>query len=137
MGRRLYFGPGRRFQGGQIGVTLPLLGQAQKSRINAARIGEQIAQTDLQNQRFALDQQVQQAVQQYDQYRSALTYYEANGLNQADLILTNARRAFSGGDIGYVEFSLALAAGPHHPVQLFRPAQPVQSIGSLHQLPAG
>ena len=107
-GQELYFGPGRRFQGGQIGVTLPLLGQAQKSRINAARISEQIAQTDLQNQRFALDQQVQQAVRQYDQYRSALTYYEANGLSQADLILTNARRAFSGGDIGYVEFSLAL-----------------------------
>ncbi|GAB2565199.1 CusA/CzcA family heavy metal efflux RND transporter [Spirosoma aerophilum] len=107
-GQELYFGPGHRFQGGQIGVTLPLLGQAQKSRINAARIGEQIAQTDLQNQRFALDQQVQQALRQYDQYRSALTYYEANGLGQADLILTNARRAFSGGDIGYVEFSLAL-----------------------------
>ena len=107
-GQELYFGPGRRFLGGQIGVTLPLLGQAQKSRINAARISEQIAQTDLQNQRFALDQQVQQAVRQYDQYRSALTYYEANGLSQADLILTNARRAFSGGDIGYVEFSLAL-----------------------------
>ncbi|MFD2934802.1 CusA/CzcA family heavy metal efflux RND transporter [Spirosoma flavum] len=107
-GQELYFGPGYRFNGGQLGVTLPLLGQAQKSRINAARIGEQIAQTDLDNQRFALDQQLQQAVRQYEQYRNTLTYYEANGLPQAGLIQTNARRAFSGGDIGYVEFSLAL-----------------------------
>ena len=107
-GQELYFGPGYRFYGGQIGVALPLLGQAQKSRINAARVGEQIAQTDLQQQQFALGRQLQQAAQQYDQYRNALTYYEENGLAQAGLIQTNARRAFGGGDIGYVEFSLAL-----------------------------
>lgn len=107
-GQELTFGPGYRFNGGQLGITLPLLGQAQKARINAARIGEQIALADLQNGQFASSQQLQQALQQYDQYRSALTYYEANGLNQAWLIQANARRAFSSGDIGYVEFSLAL-----------------------------
>jgi len=107
-GQELYFGPGYRFQGGQIGISLPLLGQAQKARISAARIGEQIAQTELQQQQFALNQQLTQAVQQYQQYRDALTYYEQNGLTQAGLIQTNARRAFSSGDIGYVEFSLAL-----------------------------
>ncbi|AKD56190.1 CusA/CzcA family heavy metal efflux RND transporter [Spirosoma radiotolerans] len=107
-GQELYFGPGYRFQGGQVGISLPLLGQAQKARINAARIGEQIAQTELQQQQFALSQQMTQAVQQYQQYRDALTYYEQNGLNQAGLIQNNARRAFSSGDIGYVEFSLAL-----------------------------
>lgn len=107
-GNELYFGPGYRFNGGQVGVTLPLLGKAQKARINAARVGEQIAQTDLQNQRFALEQQLQQAIRQYEQYRDALTYYETNGLPQATLIQTNARRAFSSGDIGYVEFSLAI-----------------------------
>ncbi|MBO0939300.1 CusA/CzcA family heavy metal efflux RND transporter [Fibrella sp. HMF5335] len=107
-GNELYFGPGYRFNGGQVGVTLPLLGKAQKARINAARVGEQIAQADLQNQQFALEQQLQQAIRQYEQYRDALTYYETNGLPQATLIQTNARRAFSSGDIGYVEFSLAI-----------------------------
>jgi cobalt-zinc-cadmium resistance protein CzcA len=107
-GQELYFGPGYRFHGGQVGISLPLLGQAQKARINAARIGEQIAQTELQQQQFALTQQVTQAVQQYEQYRTALAYYEQNGLTQAGLIQNNARRAFSSGDIGYVEFSLAL-----------------------------
>ncbi|WP_421825527.1 CusA/CzcA family heavy metal efflux RND transporter [Larkinella sp.] len=107
-GQELYFGAGHRFYGGQIGVSFPLLGQAQKARVNAARLGEQIAQADWQNQRFFLDQQVKQAVQQFDQYRTALAYYEESGLPQAALIQSNARRAFSGGDIGYVEFSLAL-----------------------------
>ena len=107
-GQELYFGPGYRFQGGQVGISIPLLGQAQKARINAARIGEQIAQTELQSQQLAISQQVTQAVQQYEQFRDALAYYEQNGLLQAYLIQTNARRAFSSGDIGYVEFSLAL-----------------------------
>ena len=107
-GQELYFGPGYRFNGGQVGISVPLLGQAQKARISAARIGEQLAQTELQQQQFALTQQLTQAVQQYEQYRDALTYYEQNGLAQAGLIQTNARRAFSNGDIGYVEFSLAI-----------------------------
>ncbi|WP_051054480.1 CusA/CzcA family heavy metal efflux RND transporter [Fibrella aestuarina] len=107
-GNELYFGPGYRFNGAQLGVTLPLLGKAQKARINAARVGEQIAQTDLQNQQFALEQQLKGAYAQYEQYRTALTYYETVGLAQATLIQANARRAFSSGDIGYVEFSLAL-----------------------------
>lgn len=107
-GQELYFGPGYRFNGGQVGLTFPLIGQPQKARINAARIGEQLAQTELKNRQFALSQQLKQAVGQYQQYQQALTYYETNGLAQATLIQNNARRAFSSGDIGYVEFSLAL-----------------------------
>ncbi|MEZ0609821.1 CusA/CzcA family heavy metal efflux RND transporter [Fibrella sp. WM1] len=107
-GQELYFGPGSRFWGGQIGLTFPLLGSAQKARVEAARVGEQVAQTELQAGQFALNQQLQQALSQYNQYRSALAYYEQNGLTQAQLIQTNARRSFRAGDIGYVEFSLAL-----------------------------
>lgn len=107
-GQEIYFGPSYRFTGGQLGVTFPLLGKAQKARVEAARVGEQLAQAELQTGRFALNQQLQQAVGQYDQYRIALAYYEQNGLAQAQLIQANARRSFRGGDIGYVEFSLAL-----------------------------
>jgi heavy metal efflux system protein len=35
-------------------------------------------------------------------------YYEQSGLTQAQVIQDNARRAFRAGEIGYVEFSLAL-----------------------------
>ena len=107
-GQELYFGPGYRFNGGQVGLTMPLIRGAGRARVEAARVGEQIAQTQLQTQQFALNQQAVQAVKQYGLYRDALTYYEQNGLPQAELIQTQARRAFGGGDIGYVEFSLAL-----------------------------
>ncbi|GAB3918375.1 CusA/CzcA family heavy metal efflux RND transporter [Larkinella terrae] len=107
-GQELYFGPGYRFNGGQIGITLPMLRQPQKARIQAARVGEQLVQTELQNQQFTLDQQLKQAVQQYEKYQQVLAYYEMNGLPQAEFIRTIARRGFNSGDIGYVEFSLAL-----------------------------
>ncbi|MBO0939945.1 CusA/CzcA family heavy metal efflux RND transporter [Fibrella sp. HMF5335] len=107
-GQEIYFGGGYRFTAGQLGITFPLFGKAQKARVEAARVGEQLAQTELQSGRFGLNQQLQQAVGQYVQYRNALVYYEQNGLAQAQLIQTNARRAFRGGDIGYVEFSLAI-----------------------------
>ncbi|WP_020602498.1 CusA/CzcA family heavy metal efflux RND transporter [Spirosoma spitsbergense] len=107
-GNETYYGPGHRFVSGQIGVLVPLLAKPQKARIEAARLGEQIAQTELATQRRALQQQGTLAFQQYEQYRTALAYYEQNGLAQARLILDNARKAFGGGDIGYVEFSLAL-----------------------------
>ncbi len=107
-GQEVYYGAGHRFTGGQIGVTLPLFGKAQKARINAAQLGEQVAQTELQSQQFSLNQQLTQAVRQYQQYREALVYYEQTGLTQAQVIQTNARRAFRAGEIGYVEFSLAL-----------------------------
>jgi cobalt-zinc-cadmium resistance protein CzcA len=103
-----YYGAGHRFFGGQLGVSVPLLTRAQKARVNAARVGEQIAQTELQSGQLNLQRQVNGAMQQYEQYRQALQYYEQNGLTQATLILNNARKAFQGGDIGYVEFSLAL-----------------------------
>lgn len=107
-GREVYYGAGHRFTGGQVGVTLPLFGKAQKARINAAQIGEQVAQAELQSQQFSLNQQLMQAVRQYQQYREALSYYEQTGLTQARVIQDNARRAFRAGEIGYVEFSLAL-----------------------------
>lgn len=107
-GVETYYGAGHRFYSGQIGVSFPLIAKPQKARIEAARLSEQIVQTELASQQQALQQQLSQAISQYEQYRSALTYYEQNGLAQARLILDNARKAFSGGDIGYVEFSLAI-----------------------------
>ncbi len=103
-----YYGAGHRFFGGHIGVSLLLQTKPQRARIDATRLGEQIAQTELQSGQQALQWQVEQASQQYEQYRQALQYYEQNGLAQAQLIQANARKAFQGGDIGYVEFTLAL-----------------------------
>jgi cobalt-zinc-cadmium resistance protein CzcA len=94
----------RGFQVAQAGLSVPLLGGAQKARIAAARLGEQAADnqlayatTQLTGQQAALRQQLRRA-------RASLTYYERDALPQARLILTTAEKSFRAGDIDYVTY---------------------------------
>ncbi|TGD78807.1 CusA/CzcA family heavy metal efflux RND transporter [Hymenobacter wooponensis] len=92
------------FQVAQAGLSVPLLGGAQKARIAAARLGEQAADnqlayatTQLTGQQAALRQQLRRA-------RASLNYYERDALPQARLILTTAEKSFRAGDIDYVTY---------------------------------
>jgi heavy metal efflux system protein len=107
-GDNVYYNAARRFFGGQVGVSVPLVRGPQRARIAAARVGEQIAQTELTTQQRALQTALERATRQYMLYRSAIQEYERDGLPQANRIADNARKSFRAGDIGYVEFSLAL-----------------------------
>ena len=107
-GQEVYYNAAHRFFGGQVGVSFPLVRGPQRARIAAARINEQIAQTELTSQQRALQTALDRAGRQYALYRSAMADYERDGLTQADRIADNARKSFRAGDIGYVEFSLAL-----------------------------
>ncbi len=107
-GQEVYYNAAHRFFGGQVGVSFPLIKGPQRARIAAARVNEQIAQTELTTQQRALQTALERAGRQYALYRSAVQDYERDGLAQADRIADNARKSFRAGDIGYVEFSLAL-----------------------------
>lgn len=107
-GQEVYYNAAHRFFGGQVGVSFPLVRGPQRARIAAARLNEQIAQTELTSQQRALQTVLDRAGRQYAMYRSAMADYERDGLAQADRIADNARKSFRAGDIGYVEFSLAL-----------------------------
>lgn len=94
----------RGFQVAQAGVALPLLGGAQKNRIQAARIGEQSAEAQLQYATVQLQGQLSGLRRQLARARASLTYYEQTALPQARLILTTAEKSFRAGDIEYVEY---------------------------------
>ncbi|MCW5925250.1 MAG: CusA/CzcA family heavy metal efflux RND transporter [Saprospiraceae bacterium] len=97
-----------RFHVAQVGIAIPIFRKAQKSRVEAARIGEQIAQTNLESQTRQLEGQYQQAFREYEKQRASLEYYEKSALPTADLLLTNAQTAFRTGDVGYLEYTQAL-----------------------------
>jgi len=99
---------GDRFHVAQVGVSVPIFRKAQKSRIEASKIGQQIAQTNLEAQTRQLEGQYQQAFREYEKQRAALEYYEKSALPTADLLLTNAQKAFRTGDVGYLEYTQAL-----------------------------
>jgi cobalt-zinc-cadmium resistance protein CzcA len=100
---RNYF-PGTRVGGFEIGVAVPLFFGAQKSKVKAAQVGQQIAQADQQNAALLLAKQYSQTLQELAKYTEAVTYYEDSGLKQASEQIRIAQFAYSKGEIGYVEF---------------------------------
>ncbi len=88
----------------QAGLAVPLLGGAQKARVAAARLGQQVATQQLTYAQNQLNTQLGTLRQQLARARASLDYYEQAALPQARLILNTAEKSFRAGDIEYVEY---------------------------------
>jgi cobalt-zinc-cadmium resistance protein CzcA len=99
---------GDRFHVALLGVSVPIFRKTQKNRVEASKIGQQIAQTNLEAQALQLEGQYRQAFGEYEKQRNALEYYEKTALPTADLLLSNAQKSFRAGDVGYLEYVQAL-----------------------------
>ena len=89
---------------GQLGVAVPLLGGAGRARVAAARLGEQVAQGQLQYATSQLTTQLRTLRQQLRRAAASLAYYQRTALPQAQLILLTAEKSFRAGDIDYVTY---------------------------------
>ena len=89
---------------GQLGVAVPLLGGAGRARVAAARLGEQVAQGQLQYATSQLATQLRTLRQQVRRAAASLAYYQRTALPQARLILLTAEKSFRAGDIDYVTY---------------------------------
>jgi cobalt-zinc-cadmium resistance protein CzcA len=49
-----------------------------------------------------------QALQDLDKNQSNIAYFETSALQNANLLLSQAKKAFRGGEIGYIEYLQAL-----------------------------
>ncbi|KIO76392.1 acriflavine resistance protein B [Pedobacter lusitanus] len=107
-GQEQYFSSGKRFQGIQAGISIPLFYKPFAGRIKAAKIEKQIAQTEYNLFQNNLQTQYKQAEQDLLKNSRSIDYYEKNALPNVNLILKQSQIAFQSGDIGYLEFSQAL-----------------------------
>jgi heavy metal efflux system protein len=100
-----------RFQSVQLGLGIPLFFSTQKARINSLKTVQTIA---LNNFRAGLQKyttQYRQALQQYERYSQAISYYEATALPNAELILNTAIIQLKNGDINYLQWMLLVNQG--------------------------
>jgi cobalt-zinc-cadmium resistance protein CzcA len=104
----VYFNGSKRFQGFQAGISIPLFYQAQKARVEAAGLQEKIAQNQLTETKKQLQIRYEQALQKYLTSQTTLGFYEEKNLNQAEVLLKTATKAYHSGEIGYVEYSQSL-----------------------------
>lgn len=107
-GQDQYFGGGKRFQGVQAGISIPLFAKPYSARIKAAKIDRQVAESQYELYETNLSRQFSQAYQDMIKDTRSLEYYEKSALPNVNLILTQAQVAFQNGEITYVEFLLAL-----------------------------
>ncbi len=98
------YSPGTRVGGFQLGLALPVFSGSYRARIRSEKIGAQIAEANLQQNRLLLSTQYQQELQQYQKFKQAVDYYTTIGLKQADEQLRIAQVSFKLGEIGYIEY---------------------------------
>ncbi len=97
-----------RFQSVQGGIGIPLFFGAQKSKINALKINQQIADNNYQTGMATLKSEYRQAFLNYQKNLQAISYFENSALKNAELIITTANEQFSNGEISYLDWVLLI-----------------------------
>ncbi len=107
-GQDVFFPRSKTFTGFQLGVAIPLWIKPNLARARAASFQEESARKNAENFEVMLSGNYVQALREVEKNIASLNYYESSALQNADLILTQARKAFREGEIGYIEYLQAL-----------------------------
>lgn len=97
-----------RFQGFQVGLSIPLWFGPQISRVKAGEKQKLVQGFTYRNEQKILQGEWEQAVQQYIKQKNNLEYYRNAGMPNAELLLQQSRLAHLNGEIGYTEHLLHL-----------------------------
>ncbi len=97
-----------RFQGFQLGVSLPIWARPQAARSKAAAWQEKAAQHALADGERRWRSELTAALQRIASDRATLLWYTEEALPNADRILSTSRTAFSAGAISHAEHVLNL-----------------------------
>ena len=96
------------FQGFQLGLAIPLWFAPHVARARAAAFQEEANRKSAEYFQTSLNGAYTQALQEFDKNQASLTYYENSALQNAELILRQAHKAFQSGEIGYIEYLQSL-----------------------------
>ncbi|HEX2934986.1 MAG TPA: CusA/CzcA family heavy metal efflux RND transporter [Bacteroidales bacterium] len=101
------FNTGDRFTGIQAGIGIPLWFRSYTSRSKAARIKEQVAQTNAKYYAMELSGNYRELLNEYSKYNSSLAYFENQALPEANLIIEQITRMYKAGAIDYSDYILS------------------------------
>ncbi|GIV43002.1 MAG: acriflavine resistance protein B [Bacteroidia bacterium] len=104
----IYYPIHKRFQYFQIGIGIPIFQQAPKNYVKAAKIQEQIAQTDLQNVQYQLKNEYLKAWNNYSTSLKNLQKFQQEILPKSKQLLEITQKRFQNGDIAVTEMFLSL-----------------------------
>ncbi|WP_017260358.1 CusA/CzcA family heavy metal efflux RND transporter [Pedobacter arcticus] len=102
-GQTVFFDGDKRFQGINVGLSVPLFYGAYRSKIKAAEIQKSIASKNTEAYENQLNSELKQAYTEYKQQQKNIRYYEESALKNAKVIERNSNLAYQSGEIGYYE----------------------------------
>jgi cobalt-zinc-cadmium resistance protein CzcA len=126
-GADVYFDGSKRFQGLNVGISIPLTFLSNTQKVKSLSFKQQALQKEADNGKLILQTQLQNAFAQYNQNLSQYNYFKSTALPNADIIISTATLGFKSGDIGYIEYLQALQTATD--VQL----NYLQSVNQLNQ----
>ncbi len=107
-GQDKYYGAGHRFQGVNLGISIPIFAKAQKEKVKAAEINRSLREAELTNYHYNLQAELTRLFGELQKQRVQINYYRITALPQADRIISQAQKAFTAGEIGYYELTQSL-----------------------------
>ncbi|CAL66268.1 CusA/CzcA family heavy metal efflux RND transporter [Christiangramia forsetii] len=103
-GQDIKYDNGDRFSFFQVGVAIPIFPGGHRSRIKAAKIEENIAQSQIELNQTQLEGELQNLLQEYYKLQGTLNYYQNEALPQAELIIDNSEKSFRSGNVSYAQY---------------------------------
>ncbi|MEI7897968.1 MAG: CusA/CzcA family heavy metal efflux RND transporter [bacterium] len=102
------FDAGTRFASVQAGISLPLWFGPSVSRSKAARIREEVSQTDADYYASSLKSSYRSLYDEYSKFKASVEYYEQQAVPEAGLIIEQATRSYKAGALDYLEYIITL-----------------------------
>ncbi|MFC5282566.1 CusA/CzcA family heavy metal efflux RND transporter [Pedobacter alpinus] len=107
-GQEVYFDGNKRFQGVQLGLSIPLFFGNYQAKVKSIVIAKNIASNNLNYYQRQLMGDFEQNYQEYLQQKETLVYYEKSALPNVLSIEKTSKTAYQSGEIGYQEYLLSL-----------------------------
>ncbi|MDP2454472.1 MULTISPECIES: CusA/CzcA family heavy metal efflux RND transporter [Chryseobacterium group] len=103
-----FYGVGKRFQGVELGISIPIFAKAQKAKIKAAEINQQIQEAKVDAFSFSLSQRGSTLLSDLKRLQIQINFYRETALPQAKLLITKSQRAFEVGEMDYYQVSQSI-----------------------------
>ena len=89
------------YQGFTAGLQIPLFGGVNTAKAQASAISISQSQLALDKSKLTLNLQMQELENNFGKQKKALEYYQNEGLQYADQIITTAQKSYANGDMSY------------------------------------
>jgi cobalt-zinc-cadmium resistance protein CzcA len=99
-------GPGDRFSSVQAGLAIPIFAKAQKAKIAASKLNEEVISAAYQRERQIFQQQYLETRARYNRSLVDVRYFEEQALRDAGILRNTLRLQLSKGEINYLEWTV-------------------------------